>query len=306
MLVGPALVGRWDGGRDDDRALVEGVAGLPYAEVEAAVRRSAEAAEPAFKRTGSVWKATAKELAWIALSRHATSADVRRAADYAVDVLLEDNPLRGLGTTERFMAQHEGAERPHSGTVREGLADSLAMLGALGAAHGVRLADGSDPEPVAAYAVRRLLTACREEPGRWPLLAPHLPDLAEAAPDTFLSELEGDFQSDSPTVLELFEPQPGLLSPDYDYPSLLWALERLAWSPDHLVRVARVLGQIEAGAPAGAPGQQRLRLVEELLPALAPPMRGHPRDEARRARPGPRPDTRRRLAPDARDDPDRP
>ena len=249
ILVGPVLVGRWDSSRDDDRALVESVAGRPYAEVEAAIQRSAEAAEPAFKRTGSVWKATAKELAWIALSRHATADDVRRTADLAVEALLEDDPLHGLGSTERFMAQHEGTERPHSGAIRKGLADSLAMLGALGAAHGVRLADGSDPQPVAAYAVRRLLEACRKEPGRWPLLAPHLPDLAEAAPDTFLSELEGDLQSNEPTVLKLFEPQPGLLSPDFDYPSLLWALERLAWSPDHLVRVARVLGQIEAAAP---------------------------------------------------------
>lgn len=249
FLVGPLLIGRWNGARDDDRALVEAISGRPYTEVEAAVRRSGEDPDPAFKRTGTVWKATAKESAWIALSRYATADDLRRFTDHAVEVLLEEDPLYGLGSAERLEAQMNGTERPHSPTIRAGLADSLAMLGSLGEGEGVRLGDGTDPKAYSSHAVRRMAEAAREVSGRWALLAPHLPDLAEAAPDAFLTELEADLRAAEPTVFQLYEPQPGLLSPNYEYPSLLWALEKLAWSPDYLVRVARALGQIEAGAP---------------------------------------------------------
>ena len=248
-LVGPTLVGRWDGARADDRALVEAVAGRPYADVEDAVRRSADDADPAFKRTGTVWKATAKELAWTDLSRFATADDLVRFADRAVGVLLEDDPLAGLDDAERLAAQMEGVARPHSQAVRSGLADSLAMLGSLGADEGVRLGDGADPRPVAAAAVRRLFEACLDGRERWALLAHYLPALAEAAPDTFLAGIEGDLRQNEPTLFRLYEPLPGLFGSDYHYPKLLWALEKLAWSPDHFARVVRVLAQIDEGAP---------------------------------------------------------
>ena len=276
LLVGPLLVGRWDGSREDDRLLVEAVSGRAYTDVETAIRRSADDPDPAFKRTGSVWKATAKESAWVALSRHATADDLRRFANRTVEVLLEDDPLYGLDSAERMVAQVEGTHRPHSSTVRSGLADSLAMLGSLGKDEGVRLGDDADARSVASYAVRRLLEAAREEPRRWALLATHLPDLAEAAPDAFLSEIEGDLRSGEPTMFQLYEPQPGLLSPDYDYPNLLWALEKLAWSSDYLVRVARILAQIDTSAPPTQLGNSAFDSLRSFFRPWLPQCGGSP------------------------------
>jgi len=124
------------------------------------------------------------------------------------------------------------------------------MLGVLGEIDGgPQPGDGANTDAYAVRIVRTLLTEAFNDSELWLDLAPHLRQLAEADPDTFLSILEEDLKEDEPGVVILFEGRPGLLSPNYPYPNLLWALRRLAWSSEHFTRVADILARLADIAP---------------------------------------------------------
>lgn len=87
----------------------------------------------------------------------------------------------------------------------------------------------------------------RGEAGFWRRIRGELRELAEAAPDQFLTALETDLEQAEPPVLELFEDegnQGACLHAD-----LLWALELLAWAPEHVGRVVLILAALAERDP---------------------------------------------------------
>jgi len=252
---GPALVplvlaGEWDENVEGDREALERLAGKPYREIRALLLRWRDSNDAPFRLVGSRWSFNAKEDAWRLLAQYAMQDDLRLFVYTVREVLPELDPKRGLSHDKQLLADIQGKRRNYSSALRGGLADSLAMLGALGSPEAnVTTADDSDTSALATWAVRELMNEATESPETWLDLAPHLTALAEAAPDVFLDKVEGDIGTDNPTLLILFEPQPGLLSPNYDHPYLLWALEHLAWSPTLFPRVALVLARLAAIAP---------------------------------------------------------
>ena len=98
---------------------------------------------------------------------------------------------------------------------------------------------GVDAAAVVAALVERLLTPFTSDK-----LRSHdgdLPGYAEAAPGRFLELLEADLRGANPVLQALLQPaSPGL----FDSPArtgVLWALERLAWNPQHFPRVVNIL-----------------------------------------------------------------
>lgn len=90
--------------------------------------------------------------------------------------------------------------------------------------------------------VRRLLTPFTSDK-----LRSHegdIPGYAEAAPEEFLGLLEADLERPKPLLQELLKP----VGPHFfDHPvrsGILWALERLAWNPQTLMRVVLILARL--------------------------------------------------------------
>lgn len=247
LLGALALLGSWREDRGSDREIVERLAGRPYSDVNSILLQLAAPGDAPFRLTGAVWRVNEKEDAWRVTASTVSADRVRAFLDLARDVLSsapcspnDDDPLQSLiGSNQR--------EYTHSPALRESVADTLAMLSALG--------DSGHHDALPSYAghvyqvVRSLLTHATETPSAWIDLSSYLPDLAEAAPDEFLRILEGDLGKETPSLLALYEGQPGYLSTNYEYPHLLWALERLAWSPAHVVRVILVTARLDAIAP---------------------------------------------------------
>jgi hypothetical protein len=86
----------------------------------------------------------------------------------------------------------------------------------------------------------------------WASLNNHLPLLAEAAPDEFMDAVETALIDPATSPFrELFaQERPGIMGRTYTS-GLLWALETLAWDPDHLVRVTMLLGELAEIDPGG-------------------------------------------------------
>src|SRR3954463_13904124 len=117
--------------------------------------------------------------------------------------VLDPNPYEGLTSHERIAAQMKGQRRTYSPALRRGIADSLALSGAI-----EPVPDGTNhASSVAERVVRDVLheVVAGDEGHTWGAIADVLPLLAEAAPDTFLSALEDDLATSEPTVGRMFQ-----------------------------------------------------------------------------------------------------
>ena len=139
----------------------------------------------------------------------------------------EADPRLELQPDQRWAANIYGHNRRFSGHLRRGLAETYAML----AGRSERTLDHANPASRADALVRELF-ATPTDANRWYALADVLPLLAEAAPVAFLDAVERGPVADEAVRACLFQ-QDGVIGGSR-VAHLLWALERLAWSADHL------------------------------------------------------------------------
>ena len=241
-LIPMTLIGTWNTKLEADLTILERIGGTPYREVE---RHMAEL----LLRDGDcpVWQVdhycgvVSKIDALFALAPSMTRTHLTDFMELAESVLSESDPSLELPLEERWMAGFYGKEREHSAALRTGVCETLVLL----AVHGNSLFQilGADVEDLVSDLVRRLLTPFTNAD-----LLSHdneLPNYAEAAPEAFLSLLEEDLKRPDPVLRTLLRKvDPGIA---FDSPSrtgLLWALERLAWSPKLLMRVVLVLADL--------------------------------------------------------------
>ncbi len=247
------LAGRWNDRREGDRAAVSQLSGRSYDDFAAEVTGWANASDPPTRRVGDVWLTTAKDDAWQLLARYATDDDLDRFSTVAREVICGEDPTIGLQRGERLLAPLLGKQREHSPHLIEGLAETLALMAAL--SDRVLLPGGRRGQELATDVVRSLLDAAnRDLTGRrWIAVASTLPLLAEAAPEAFLAAAEAGLAGEGPVLLKVFQD-----GGEYDsffgasaHPSLLWAIEGIAWSTDYLARAALLLARLSRLDPGG-------------------------------------------------------
>ena len=92
-----------------------------------------------------------------------------------------------------------------------------------------------------------------------------LPLLAEAAPDPLLEALEHLLEGDGSLIRPIFSETKTLLAPHSAHPSLLFALEILAWDPVRLRRVTQILAKLANIDPGGRLANSGLELFFEIF-----------------------------------------
>lgn len=237
----PALLANsWNDSAEGDRKALSELARIPYDVLSRSLIRAAQQSDPPVRRVGSIWYLVSSEDAWSLLARFLTPEDLSAFERVVLRVLGEaDTTNRSPGGR-----RGHGVAPGHSGELRKGLADTLALMGALSAP--VRFADGSSVGRI----VRRVIAGLADDWRGWAILGDVLPKLAEAAPDAFLHSVE--------TLLGDQAAVRGLLSDHRDvhlggcvHSGLLWALETIAWSPEHLARAACALAALARMDPGG-------------------------------------------------------
>lgn len=257
------LIGEWDESYEPDKAIVSAIAGVEYEQFVRAVTPFQSGPSPLVSRAGTVWKVYARLTAWRLLEPALTTRQLEVFLQSTHDVLLEPDPRFDVAPEERWMANVHGKRRAHSSHLRNGLVGGLLHAAVLGR------------DDSACYAGRRAQSwidgAChrlferRAEAGFWRRIRGELRELAEAAPDQFLTALEADLAQADPQVFDLFEEEGehGACL----YADLLWALELLAWAPEYVGRVALVLAALAERDPGGRwSNRPRRSLTEMLLP----------------------------------------
>lgn len=247
------LVGRWEDLADADKNVLAELAGIGYDAVRERAMQLAREGDPFVALTGSTWHLVSPVDAWLLLRPSVNTEDLTRLKDVVEKVLGEDDPALDVAPDDRWWkASVEGKRRVHSGSLRQGLAEGLALLGAYG--NRVTTSGGSSGADWAEYAVRDLLKPANDDASgrRWIVLADHLPLLAEAAPEAVLEALSVAMRGDTPTARQFFaDHDDGFFSPSSPHTEVLWALETIAWSTDYFGRAVDLLARFAEIDPGG-------------------------------------------------------
>jgi transcriptional regulator with XRE-family HTH domain len=239
-LVPMLLVGAWEGSNPGDGAVLERLSSRPYQEVVATAGRWLDAPDSPLVRVLSHWRLVSRDDSWFLLSQAVTPEHLALFEQVAVDVLGENDPAFELPPDERWMASIKDQVLRHSRSLRTGMSETLALLGA----RPERLPNSPDAPGLVSHIVRRLLD--RTVWDRWASLSPQLPLLAEAAPDAFLKAVEQGLREKEPVLRKLFEQEGrSALFSSTPHVGLLWALEGLAWDRGHLPRVSYALARLD-------------------------------------------------------------
>ncbi len=241
------LLGSWSEQSEADRAVVEGVSGNPYGEWIKTMREIAlRPGTPLTQRDGA-WKFGARYEGWFALGPRLFDEHLERLRNTAVVVLRQEDPKFELPPEERYASSIHGKVLANSHLLRNGLAESLALLGS----HPEALTSCTlgKAEATAVLAVREILAGASWV--QWASLNDLLPLLAEAAPGEFFDAVEGALNSDPCPFDDMFRQEgDGLFGGTY-MSGLLWAFETLAWDGELLGRAVICLGELAARDPGG-------------------------------------------------------
>lgn len=249
VLAQAGLVGKWNGANPADRAAMEELLGKSYGEwIGGALDESMRPDTPLIQRN-EIWRVISRGEAWSALGPRLTNDDLNRFQSLALKVLGELDPVFDLPKETRYSASVHGKVLLHSRAIRDGVAESLALLGSRPAA--LRSCTRGKAEATAGIVVRELLK--NADWLTWASLNGQLPLLAEASPDEFLRAVESALlrPSESPFLGVFSQESSGVLGGGQYMSGLLWALESLAWSADYVVKVTVVLGDLAAIDPGG-------------------------------------------------------
>jgi len=241
------LLGAWREDSVADQAVVKKLSGEPYVEWIAKIREIAlRPGTPVIQRNG-VWKFVTRYEGWYSLGPRLFDEHIDRLKVATVDVLSERDPQFELPPDERYAASIHGKVLAHSRLLRNGLAQSLALLGSQPKA--LTSCSFGKAEATASLTVREVLADA--DWVLWASLNDLLPLLAEAAPGEFLDAVEKALNSDPCPFDTVFAQEGSGITGGNYMTGLLWGLETLAWDAEYLTRVVIILGELAARDPGG-------------------------------------------------------
>lgn len=266
-LLPALLAGAWDERKSGDQEVIAELAERPYQDAERALVHWAQASDPPVRKVGPMWFLVSKEDAWDQLSTYLTPTDLARFRDALLRALGIADPALDLPPEERWMANVRGREHPMSAHLREGLVDTLAIMGARSGE--TQFLTGHTGQWHADAITRDLLDRANADEGAtlWSSLSGVLPLLAEAAPDPFLHAVDVALSRDPSPLMALFAdagPRAALFSAS-PHTGLLWALENLSWSPDYLGLVSQHLATLSRLDPGGTLGNRPFESLRSIF-----------------------------------------
>lgn len=265
---GVLLAGSWKNDRDGDREIVSDLTGVAAGDLVDGVRPLARSDDPFVSRTGASWSVVSLYDAWLLLARELQDDDLERLEQAVLAVLGERDPALDLPQQDRWRAAISGHVRSFSGTLRRGLAKTLALLGTHG--DNVTTSKGHTGANIAEHLVRQLLDAANADATgeTWTSLSDILPLLAEAGPDAFVDAVRKGVSGVDSVFAKMFtdtKDDHSLFSGSSPHTGLLWALENLAWSTAHFGAVIDLLARLDAIDPGGRLSNRPFASIETIF-----------------------------------------
>ena len=248
LLAQAGLLGKWNANNSEDLVALETFLGNSYGEWIEMLRVDTMRSDSPLIQIDEKWRFVARGEVWNALGSRIADADLDRFKEIAINVLGERDPKFDLPEDDRFAAAIYNKNLKYSHQLREGLAETLALMGSRPEA--IIGCSMHKAEMTATLIVRELLKNAKWD--CWASLDRLLPMLAEAAPDEFLDSIEEALYDlvTSPFNKIFAQESNGVGGANY-ISGMLWALETLAWSPEYFARVSMILADLAAIDPGG-------------------------------------------------------
>lgn len=260
------LVGSWDESKADDISLIEYVTNEKYTEWILKIRQIESGSNSPLQHDSGRWVSVNSLVTWHDVASRLFKDHLDRFKEKSILVLSSLHPKFDLDPEERYAAAIYGKVQSHSALIRKGISEGLALFSTEKEAL-TNCPDGYG-ELIAGSVVKEVFNS-----GNWILWASTQdiqPIMAEVSPDEFLDAVEAAVIHSEKPFNNLFSQEGigGITGANY-MTGLLWALEKLAWSPVYLIRCVVLLGEMDGHDPGGnwanRPGNS---IVDILLPWL--------------------------------------
>lgn len=249
------LAGKWVDSNMQDQGVLAKLAGTSYEHLNQVLSRWANEPDAPIRRVGNTWFLVSKEDAWSLVAKFLTREDLDNFERVFFEVFDTADPAVDLDPDTRWQANILGKVMPYSNYLREGMAETLAIMAARSKT--TTWLDALTGQERADAIIWKLLDAANKDWRLWPSFSSQLQLLAEASPERFLEALDIGLRGDDPPVMRLFSEGSGVSIGGSSYhPSLLWALELLAWNPDYLSQCALLLAKLSRLDPGGSLGNR--------------------------------------------------
>ncbi len=241
-LIPALLLGTWQDSSEGDQRAYARLAGVDYAEAQHRLMQWAQKPDPPIKLVGGIWFVVSPDDLWTLLSRHLTSAVIGNFENVAKDILCEAHPMYDLPAGERWFPHMRGKAPSYSNTLRHGVAENLAFMGAHGSS--LPVVGGRTLSNLVEGIVWRVLEGASADWRIWATLGQSLCALAEAAPEQFLKGVGACLKKTPSVFAALFQSDEDPMFSVPKHTGLISALETLAWHPDHLAQVASTMADM--------------------------------------------------------------
>ncbi|MFA6287654.1 MAG: SIR2 family protein [Opitutaceae bacterium] len=261
-----ALLGGWRSDNPADVAAVGVVVGGDYHAWISELFPILHGAEPPFVHNQNNFRPVSRYENWQLLGPYLTDAHLDRLSHAAITALRDDNPRLSVPAEKRLYSVRDDSTPRCSEILRQGLAETAALLGGQSAA--LLQCSPNKAREVAFSVVSSVLKDADWK--RWASLGSLLTLLAEADPETYLGIIRADLnKKDGSAVRHLFGEVEGGVFGEFYHSGLLWSLEVLAWKPEYLSRVALILAELDRSPLPDNMGNRPLgSLRTTLLPWL--------------------------------------
>ncbi len=266
------LAGKWNERRSGDMDALADLFGMPYEQAREELSALVAGADPMFVVVGETWAVASLDDAWRYGQPRLQPPDLLAFEVLIQNVLGAVDPRLELPVEERWMAAVHGKEKLHSGDLRDGISGVLALFGARGDEVGI----GSGT--VGSWlrgTMWQLFNRANEDPSGqlWASLTDVMPLLAEAVPDVFLDALQKGLEGVQPLLGLMFADNAGdSFTVSSPHTGLLWALEGLAWSPEHFPRAVEQLVRLAEVDPGGRLSNRPAGSLADVYRSWLPPL----------------------------------
>ena len=231
------LVGRWNESYKEDKRLISELCDASYGEVSMMVQRWLFIDSSPLCRKDNCWYVVSPYDTFLYIRSFITEGVFARFAKVIKEALFDLDP-NAMNHLNPEMPIYTLGKRKFTGLIREGLCHSLILMAIL----------CDDQQEQVDDIVRGIL---KDTDMQWWLTYTHenvIPLIAEASPDAFLQYIEKDLKNEDSLMMKLFIPikKKGFFGVEWEanYSNVLFALEMIAWMPEYMMRVCRILAQL--------------------------------------------------------------
>lgn len=242
------LVGSWDESKGDDISALEFITNEKYSDWILKIRQIEASDNSPLVHDSGVWLVRDRAYLWGCFSSRLYKDHLDKFKEISIKILSTVDPKFDLEPEKRFCASIYGKILPHSPSIRNGLAEGLALIST--EKESLVNCSSNYGEYIANAVVKEVFDS-----SNWMLWASTQdiqPLMAEAAPNEFLDAVESAVIHEVKPFNILFSQEGvgGIAGTNY-MTGLLWGLESLAWSPLYLTRCVVLLGEMDSYDPGG-------------------------------------------------------